>query len=61
MGRNTYEKVLTFGPWPYEKPGIVLSRNPIDIPTEIANKVTHSSETPIILYTQLSAEGARRL
>ena len=50
MGRNTYEK-----------PVIVLSRNPIDIPTEIANKVTHSSETPKTLHTQLSAEGARRL
>ena len=61
MGRNTYEKILTFGPWPYEKPVIVLSRNPIDIPTEIANKVTHSSETPKTLHTQLSAEGARRL
>ena len=26
MGRNTYEKVLTFGDWPYgDKPVIVLS------------------------------------
>ena len=61
MGRNTYEKVLTFGPWPYEKPVIVLSRNPIDIPPEIANAVTHSSETPEALHTRLTAEGARRL
>ena len=44
MGRNTYEKRLTFGPWPYEKPVIVLSRNPIDIPTELTT-ITHSSET----------------
>jgi len=50
MGRNTYEK-----------PVIVLSRNPIDIPPEIANAVTHSSETPEALHTRLTAEGARRL
>ena len=60
MDRNTYEKVLTFGPWPYEKPVIVLSRNPIDIPTELTT-VTHSSKTPQALHTRLSAEGAKRL
>ncbi len=60
MGRNTYEKVLTFGPWPYEKPVIVLSRNPIDIPTELTT-VTHSSKTPQALHTRLSAEGTKRL
>ena len=60
MGRNTYEKVLTFGPWPYEKPVMVLSRNPIDIPTELTT-ITHSSETPQALHTRLSAEGAKRL
>src|SRR5690606_37246377 len=26
MGRGTFEKVLTFGSWPYEKPVIVLSK-----------------------------------
>ena len=60
MDRNTYEKVLTFCPWSYEKPVIVLSRNPIDIPTELTT-VTHSSETPQALHTRLSAEGAKRL
>ena len=53
-------KSLTFGPWPYEKPVIVLSRNPIDIPTELTT-VTHSSKTPQALHTRLSAEGAKRL
>ena len=61
MGRNSYEKVLSFGRWPYEKPVIVLSRNPIDIPAEIATKVTHSSETPEALHARLSAAGAKRL
>lgn len=27
MGRNTYEKVLGFEPWPYDKPVYVLSRS----------------------------------
>ena len=58
MDRNTYEKVLTFCPWSYEKPVIVLSRNPNDIPTELTT-VTHSSETPQALRTRLSAEGAK--
>ncbi len=26
MGRLSYEKVLTFGAWPYAKPVVVLSR-----------------------------------
>ena len=44
MGRHTYEKVRTFGAWPYEKPVVVLSSNPIDIPPDI--DATHSSESP---------------
>ena len=35
MGRHTYEKVRTFGAWPYEKPVVVLTSNPIDIPPDI--------------------------
>lgn len=32
MGRNTYEKALTFGEWPYGiKPVVVLSRRPLRI------------------------------
>ena len=33
MGRNTFEKVMTFGEWPYqEKPVIVLSHGSVEIP-----------------------------
>jgi dihydrofolate reductase len=39
----------------------VLGRTPIDIPPQIAAKVTHSSETPEALYARLSAAGAKRL
>ena len=62
MGRNTYEQVLSFGPWPYgEKPVIVLSRQNIQIPDELAQTVSSSSESPQALCQRLSKEGAKRL
>lgn len=39
MGRNTYEKVLTFGGWPYEKKVVVLTSRNLVIPSELADKV----------------------
>ena len=39
MGRNTYEKVLSFGQWPYTKKVFVLSNNLKEIPEELADKV----------------------
>jgi len=62
MGRKTYEKVLSLGQWPYaHKPVIVLSRNPLAIPTQLAPTVSHSSESPTELCRRLSKEGAKRL
>ncbi|PHQ32261.1 dihydrofolate reductase family protein [Rhodopirellula bahusiensis] len=62
MGRNTYEKVRTFGAWPYgETPVVVLSRNPIEFPDEMPAWVTHSAETPVELHRRLSKEGAQKL
>ena len=40
MGRNTFEKVLSFGiEWPYEKPVFVLSNSLSQIPKELENQV----------------------
>lgn len=40
MGRNTYEKVMSFGiDWPYRKPVFVLSNTLKEIPQELENKV----------------------
>ena len=39
MGRYTFEKVLEFGEWPYNKPVFVLSSKRIEIPTPLENKV----------------------
>ncbi|MEO0532923.1 MAG: dihydrofolate reductase family protein [Cyanobacteria bacterium P01_A01_bin.123] len=62
MGRKTYEKVLSFGEWPYgNKPVIVLSRNKLAIPDALTPTVSHSSESPRALSNRLSKEGAKRL
>ncbi|MCW9033267.1 MAG: dihydrofolate reductase family protein [Rhodospirillales bacterium] len=62
MGRKTYEKVLSFGSWPYgSKKVIVLSRNKISFPSHIPETVSHSSETPDQLSQRLSSESAKRL
>lgn len=39
MGRNTYEKVLTFGFWPYEKPVYVISNTIKVVPENLEGKV----------------------
>ncbi|MFG0264511.1 MAG: dihydrofolate reductase family protein [Rhodopirellula sp. JB055] len=62
MGRNTYDKVRTFGPWPYgDTPVVVLSQNPIEFPDEMPACVTHSSESAIDLHRRLSEQGAKKL
>jgi dihydrofolate reductase len=38
MGRNTFEKVLTFDSWPYDKPVFILSNSRDSVPDEIAGK-----------------------
>lgn len=61
MGRNTYEKVLTFGGWPYEKPVVVLTRRPLDIAAEIASSVESMSGSPADIVAQLRERGAQHL
>ncbi len=62
MGRKTYEKVLSFGVWPYgDIPVIILSRNKIKFPTHLPKNVSCSSESPKDLCKRLSSEGAKRL
>ncbi len=62
MGRNTFEKVLSFGHWPYaEKSVIILSSNKIEIPKNLPKTVSRSAESPKELYNRLSTEGSKRL
>ena len=38
MGRNTFEQVLTFGSWPYDKPVFVLSNTLARLPDQYVGK-----------------------
>ncbi len=57
MGRNTFEKVLSFGQWSYgQMPVIVLSGNQLSIPSDVPDTVTHSSEQPRALPDRIYKE-----
>lgn len=62
MGRKTYEKVRSFGPWPYgEMAVIVLSSTAMSFPDTISATVTHSSEDPQTLCERLWHDGVRNI
>lgn len=62
MGRKTFEKVLTFGHWPYEgTPVVVLSSNEIEIPSHLANAVRLESGMPQEILERLATAGCRHM
>jgi len=62
MGRKSFEKVLTFGEWPYgDKRVVVLSSRSLAIPDGIADTVESKSCTADDLVKQLSESGANHL
>jgi dihydrofolate reductase len=62
MGRNTYEKVLSFGEWPYgDKRVVVLSSRLLAVPGRIDKRVEVMSCSPEKLVEQLSKRGAKHL
>jgi dihydrofolate reductase len=62
MGRKTYEKVLSFGSWPYGETAVsVLSSTAITFPDELPDTVTHSSEDPCTLCERLSRDGIHHI
>lgn len=62
MGRKTFEKVLTFGEWPYgSKPVVVLSSGPVQVPKEIAQHVESMSCSPAELVSRLAERGVGHL
>jgi dihydrofolate reductase len=62
MGRNSYEKVLTFGAWPYgSKPVVVLSSKGVAIPENISATVESMSCSPHELIGRLAKRGAGHL
>ncbi|MEW6204586.1 MAG: dihydrofolate reductase family protein [Pseudomonadota bacterium] len=62
MGRNTFEQVLTFEPWPYgSTPVVVMSRKGIELPSSVPPSVSVSSESPAVLIERLSRQGVKKV
>ena len=62
MGRNTFEQVLTFTPWPYgSTPVVVVSRKGIELPASVPSSVSVSSERPVVLIERLSQQGVKKV
>ncbi len=62
MGRNTFEKVLSFSSWPYENtPVVVLSSKPLIVPNHLQGQVRIESGTPEQIVSLLGSEGKRHL
>lgn len=60
MGRHTYETVLGFAKWPYDKPVFVLSSSPIAAAPRGA-VVEHMSGEPAAIVAQLDKLGVKHL
>ena len=62
MGRHTFEKVLTFGRWPYgEKPVVVLTSKSTGLPPLTAAKVEFMGGTPQEVVARLVERGTQHL
>jgi dihydrofolate reductase len=62
IGRKTFEKVLTMGPWPYgKKRVVVLSTRPLDLSAAVGGVVEQVAGTPAEIVAQLAATGAQHL
>jgi dihydrofolate reductase len=62
IGRNTFEKVLTFGVWPYgDKRVVVLSSRPVDLSAAVGGVVEQMTGTPAQIVSHLAASGAHHL
>ncbi len=62
IGRGTFEKVLSFGTWPYEKPVVVLSStlDPDAVPPDRAGRVRIVALEPAEVLEMLRREGWSR-
>ena len=61
MGRNTFDKVLTFDTWPYgEKPVFVLSTRPL-APAPLGAVVERMSGAPTEIVSRLEARGIQHI
>ena len=62
MGRNSFDKVLTFGEWPYADQRVaVLTHRALTVPKGAEETVEAVAGTPLEVIDQLAARGARHL
>src|SRR6267143_3954092 len=62
IGRKTFEKFLTLGPWPYgDKRVVVLSSRPVNLSAARGGVVEQMAGTPAEIAANLSATGAHHL
>ena len=62
IGRNTFEIVLGFDPWPYgDKRVVVLASEPIDFSAVKGGTVEQMAGTPAEIVARLAASGAHHL
>lgn len=62
IGRKTFEKVLTFAPWPYgSKRVVVLSSRSLDLSKVVGGQVEQMAGTPAEIVAGLARSGARNL
>lgn len=63
MGRGSFEKALTFDPWPYTLPVIVMSKslNSKDLPGRLNGKVRVLDVAPSELMKSLEKEGWKKV
>ena len=63
MGRKTFEKVLTFEPWPYSEPVVVMSKtfSPEQVPEKLKDRVRILNKMPAQLLKDLETWGWRNV
>ncbi len=61
MGRNTFEKALTFGGWPYDKKVSVLTSRDLTLTPDLADKVEALHLSPLELVHELERRGAKSI
>jgi dihydrofolate reductase len=62
IGRHTFEKVLTLGPWPYgDKRVVVLSSRPVDLSPCVGGVVEQMAGTPAEIVSKLAARGVNHI
>ncbi|MDY6898144.1 MAG: dihydrofolate reductase family protein [Cyanobacteriota bacterium] len=61
MGRNTFEKVLSFGDWVYDKPVFILSNSLTELPRDMVGKAKIVNGQIKNIVKQLNLQGYNNL